>query len=114
MASIAVIVVATGKGIIDIFHKIGASAVVSGGKTMNPSAKDVLRAIEAVKSPQIIILPNDKNIVLATQQVASIAGKYVRVLPTVTIRKVLLLFYLSTRKLIYMLIFIKWKSPALW
>jgi uncharacterized protein len=83
--SIAVVAVATGDGIIDVFRKIGAAAVVSGGKTMNPSAQDILRAIEGIQSHQIIILPNDKNVVLIAKQVALAAGDNVYVIPTVTI-----------------------------
>ena len=84
-SAIAVIAVATGEGIIDVFQKIGATAVVLGGNTMNPSTKDVLRAVDAIKSNRIIILPNDKNLVLVTEQVAEISGKDVQIVPTVSI-----------------------------
>ncbi len=85
VAAIAVVTVATGEGIIDVFHKIGAAAIVSGGKTMNPSTKEILRAVEAVQSDKVIILPNDKNLVLVAQQVATLTDKNIQVLPTVTI-----------------------------
>lgn len=84
-ATIGVVAVATGEGIIDIFHKLGATAIVSGGQTMNPSTKEILRAVETVQRAQVIILPNDKNLVLVAQQVATLAKKDVLVLPTVTI-----------------------------
>jgi DAK2 domain fusion protein YloV len=83
--AIAVIAVASGDGIMDVFHKIGATSIISGGKTMNPCTKDILHAVEAAPSDQVIILPNDKNLTLVAQQVAALSKKNVQVLPSATI-----------------------------
>lgn len=84
-AGVAVVTVASGEGFRDIFQKLGAAAIVPGGKTMNPSAKEILQYVENVASNKVIILPNDKNLVLVAQQIQSLAGKNIRVVPTVTI-----------------------------
>ena len=78
----AVIVVASGDGMADVFGSLGAAAVVPGGQTMNPSTKDILQAVEASLSDKIIILPNNKNIILTAQQVSSLTEKTVSVVPT--------------------------------
>jgi DAK2 domain fusion protein YloV len=85
--SIAVITVANGKGLHRLFaDDLGAAYVISGGQTMNPSTGDFLKAIDALPSSDIIILPNNKNILLAAQQAAQIVGGHrVRVVPTKTI-----------------------------
>ncbi len=84
-AAVAVVTVATGDGIIDTFKKLGASAIIPGGPTMNPSAKQILQAVEAVPSGEIIILPNDKNLILVARKVESLTKKRVQVIPTVSI-----------------------------
>lgn len=81
----AVIVVASGDGLNDVFGSLGAAAVVPGGQTMNPSTKDILQAVEATFSDQVIILPNNKNIVLTAEQVPSLTKKKVAVVPSRTI-----------------------------
>ena len=75
----------TGEGLVKLFKEFGAAAIVPGGQTMNPSIQDVLRAIDSVPSDDIIILPNNKNIVLTAQRARSISGKNVNVVPTVSI-----------------------------
>ncbi|MDX2159720.1 MAG: DAK2 domain-containing protein [bacterium] len=86
---IAVIAVASGRGVARVFRKafdIGAAHVITGGQTMNPSTGDFLEAINKVKAEQIILLPNNKNILLAAQSAASQATeKQVRVVPAATI-----------------------------
>lgn len=84
-ADTAVIAVATGDGITDVFGSLGASAVVSGGQTMNPSTKDILQVVESTLSDQVIILPNNKNIIATANQVQGLTRKKVKVVPTRTI-----------------------------
>jgi len=81
----AVIVVASGDGLSDVFGSLGAAAVVPGGQTMNPSTRDLLQAVESTFSEKVIILPNNKNIVLTAEQVPSLTKKTVAVVPTKTI-----------------------------
>lgn len=81
----AVIAVVAGDGLTDVFTSLGATAIVPGGQTMNPSTKDLLQAIELVASDKVIILPNNKNIVLTAEQVQSLTEKSVKVVPTETI-----------------------------
>lgn len=81
----AVIAVASGDGLTDVFGSLGAAAVVPGGQTMNPSTKDILQAVESTFADKVIILPNNKNIVLTANQVQSLTKKTVVVVPTKTI-----------------------------
>ncbi len=81
----AVIAVASGDGLNDVFGSLGAAAVVPGGQTMNPSTKDILQAVEATFADKVIILPNNKNIILAANQVQSLTKKTIGVVPTRTI-----------------------------
>jgi DAK2 domain fusion protein YloV len=81
----AVIAVAAGDGITDVFSSLGATSVVSGGQTMNPSTKDILQAVESTFSDKIIILPNNKNIIATAEQVQSLTQKKVAVVPSQTI-----------------------------
>ncbi len=80
-----IIVVVAGDGLTEVFTSLGASAVVPGGQTMNPSTKDLLQAVERVASDKIIMLPNNKNIVAAANQVQSLTEKTIEVVPTKTI-----------------------------
>ena len=82
---IAIVAVVAGDGLADVFTDLGVSVVVPGGQTMNPSTKDILRAVEAVPSDKVVILPNNKNVVLTAQQVESLTNKSVKVVPTETI-----------------------------
>jgi dihydroxyacetone kinase-like predicted kinase len=81
----AIIAVASGDGLIDVFTSLGVSAIVPGGQTMNPSTKDLLQAVELVVADKIIILPNNKNIVATANQVQSLTQKTIEVVPTETI-----------------------------
>jgi DAK2 domain fusion protein YloV len=81
----AVVAVASGDGLTDVFVSLGAAAVVPGGQTMNPSTKDLLQAVESTLCDKVIILPNNKNIVLTANQVQSLTQKTVRVVPVETI-----------------------------
>ncbi len=82
---LAVIAVAAGSGIESIFKELGASYVISGGQTMNPSTEDILAAIEKVNAKNVIILPNNKNIILSSEQAKSLAEVNVEVINTKTI-----------------------------
>ena len=82
---IATIAIAPGEGLGRIFDSLGISAMVNGGPTMNPSAQDLLSAINEVNADQVVLLPNDKNIILAANQVRELTTKQVRVIPTRTI-----------------------------
>ena len=69
-----VIAVAAGSGLAEIFKSMGADYVVMGGQTMNPSTEDFLQAIDKVRARQIIILPNNGNVIMAAQQAAEVAS----------------------------------------
>jgi len=81
----AIIVVVSGDGLTEVFKSLGVTVIVPGGQTMNPSTKDLLQAAEAVASDKVIILPNNKNIVPAAEQVQSLTAKKIEVVPTTTI-----------------------------
>ncbi len=82
---IAVVVVSPGAGLSRIFASLGAAAVVSGGQTMNPSTQDILRAFENLPTDKVIILPNNKNIIMAANQAKEVTVKQVAVVPSKTI-----------------------------
>ena len=81
----AVVAVATGEGIRRIFKSLGAAEVVTGGQTMNPSVATLLAAVERASADGVLVLPNNKNIVLAAQQLHELTDKEVVVVPTVSI-----------------------------
>jgi len=81
---IAVVAVAAGDGFRRIFEELGAD-VVEGGQTMNPSTEDLLAAVQATSARQVIILPNNKNVILSAQQVPGLCDKEVSVVPTRTV-----------------------------
>jgi dihydroxyacetone kinase-like predicted kinase len=78
----AVVAVATGDGIRRIFHSLGVQGIVTGGQTMNPSTADLLAAVEAAPADQVVILPNNKNIIPVARQVDELTDKAVHVVPT--------------------------------
>ena len=79
---LAVVAVAWGKGLEEVFTNLGASGIVTGGNTMNPSVQDLLGAIEAAPSERVILLPNNGNIVPAATQAAEMSKKTARVVAT--------------------------------
>ncbi|MFA5078875.1 MAG: DAK2 domain-containing protein [Dehalococcoidia bacterium] len=83
-ADIAVVAVAFGPGMIKLYESLGA-IVVKGGQTMNPSVKEILAAVEAVEPNKVILLPNNKNIILTASQIKDLTKKSVEVIPTRTI-----------------------------
>jgi len=78
----AVIAVVAGKGIHKIFESLGVHAVVRGGQSMNPSVRDLVQAVDSISADQVIILPNNKNIIPVAEQVNSQVAKTVVVVPT--------------------------------
>ena len=84
-SQIGVIAVASGEGLARVFASLGAVAVVRGGQTMNPSTEEILQAVESVPNDRVIILPNNKNIVLAAEQARDLSEKTAAVAPTHTI-----------------------------
>ena len=82
---IATVAVVAGDGLADVFTSLGVAAIVPGGQTMNPSTKEILQAVKSVAADKIIILPNNKNVVLTANQVHSLTDKMIEVIPTETI-----------------------------
>jgi len=82
---IAVVPIAAGDGMSDVFKSLGVNAVVPGGQTMNPSVREVLEVVESVPSERVIILPNNKNIILTASKVQELTSKEIAVVPTRTI-----------------------------
>lgn len=82
---IAVVVVSPGAGLNRIFASLGVAAVVSGGQTMNPSTQDILNSFENLPTDKIIILPNNKNIIMAANQARDVTVKKVQVVPSKTV-----------------------------
>jgi len=79
---IAVVVVSPGAGISRIFASLGVATVVEGGQTMNPSTQDILKSFENLPTDRVIILPNNKNIVMAANQAREVTVKQVAVVPS--------------------------------
>jgi len=78
----AVVAVSTGDGVRRIFHSLGVQRIVTGGQSMNPSTAELLEAVEAAPAEDVVILPNNKNIVPVAEQVGDHTSKRVRVVPT--------------------------------
>lgn len=85
MGPFSVVAVALGEGLADVLRRLGAERVIQGGQTMNPSARELLAAVEAVSQPFVVILPNNKNILWTAEQVATLTTKRVAIIPTKTI-----------------------------
>ena len=81
----AIVAVVSGDGLGEVFTSLGVTAIVPGGQTMNPSTGDILQAVEAAASDKVIVLPNNKNVVLTAEQVRSLSGKDVEIVATETI-----------------------------
>ncbi|MSN99927.1 hypothetical protein BHT95_09590 [Bacillus paralicheniformis] len=80
-----IVTVAMGEGIAELFESIGATKVIEGGQTMNPSTEDIVQAIKDANADTVVILPNNSNIVMAANQAADVAGQDVIVIPTKTV-----------------------------
>lgn len=81
-ASVGVVTVATGSGVVNLFRDAGAQGVVVGGQTMNPSVRDVLAVVESVAADTVVVLPNNKNIIPVAEQLDALTTKRVHVVPT--------------------------------
>ena len=79
---VGLVAVVAGRGLVDIFRGLGVDAIVEGGQTMNPSTQDMLTAIESVPYDEVILLPNNKNVILAAKQVLGLTKKKVHVIET--------------------------------
>lgn len=79
------VAVAAGDGLKSVFEDLGVDAVVSGGQTMNPATEDILAAIQSVPAKTVLVLPNNKNIIMAAEQAQKLADRRVLVLPTRTV-----------------------------
>ena len=82
---IGVVSVCVGDGICDVFRNLGVDGLISGGQTMNPSTQDILEVVNAVPAETVFVLPNNKNIIMAAQQVDALTPKNVVVIPSKTI-----------------------------
>ncbi|AUS13803.1 hypothetical protein C0W65_18335 [Bacillus subtilis] len=80
-----IVTVAMGEGISDLFKSIGASVVIEGGQTMNPSTEDIVEAVKSVNAETVFILPNNSNIIMAANQAASVMNEQVLVIPAKTV-----------------------------
>ncbi|MDD4230616.1 MAG: DAK2 domain-containing protein [Dehalococcoidales bacterium] len=81
---VSMVAVVAGDGFAEVFSSLGVSHIVPGGQTMNPSTKDIFQAVEKCAADNIIILPNNKNIILSAEQVQKLTKKSIRVVPTKT------------------------------
>ena len=79
---VGLVAVVAGSGLVDIFRGLGVDAIVEGGQTMNPSTQDMLTAVDGVPYDEVVLLPNNGNVVLAASQVAGLTKKTVHVIET--------------------------------
>jgi len=82
---LGVVSVCAGDGLADVFTDLGVDGIISGGQTMNPSTQDILEAVNKVPAETVFILPNNKNIIMAAQQVEGLTPKQVVVIPSKTV-----------------------------
>ncbi|MAG35025.1 MAG: hypothetical protein CL878_02065 [Dehalococcoidia bacterium] len=84
---VAIVAVAVGDGLLAVLRSLGTSEVVTGGQSMNPSTAELLAACEAANAADVLILPNNKNVILAAEQVAQLTPDHMRmtVVPTTTV-----------------------------
>ncbi len=80
-----VVSVCAGKGLADVFSDLGVDGIISGGQTMNPSTQDILEAVNKVPAETVFVLPNNKNIIMAAEQVDALTPKHVVVIPSKTV-----------------------------
>jgi DAK2 domain fusion protein YloV len=79
---VGLVAVVAGSGLVDIFRGLGVDAIVEGGQTMNPSTQDMLTAVDGVPYDEVVLLPNNGNVILAASQVRSLTKKKVHVIET--------------------------------
>ena len=83
--ALGVVAVCAGDGLADVFQNLGVDGIISGGQTMNPSTQDILEAVNKVPAETVFIFPNNKNIIMAAQQVEGLTPKQVVVIPSKTV-----------------------------
>ncbi len=83
--AIGVVSVCAGEGLADVFINLGVDQIISGGQTMNPSTQDILEAVNKVPAETVFVLPNNKNIIMAAEQVDALTPKNVIVIPSKTV-----------------------------
>ena len=82
---LGVVSVCAGAGLADVFENLGVDGIISGGQTMNPSTQDILEAVNKVPAETVFVLPNNKNIIMAAEQVDALTPKNVVVIPSKTV-----------------------------
>ena len=82
---LGVVSVCAGEGLSDVFMNLGVDQIISGGQTMNPSTQDILEAVNKVPAETVFVLPNNKNIIMAAEQVDALTPKNVIVIPSKTV-----------------------------
>ena len=82
---LGVVSVCAGAGLVDVFLNLGVDQIISGGQTMNPSTQDILEAVNKVPAETVFVLPNNKNIIMAAEQVDALTPKHVVVIPSKTV-----------------------------
>lgn len=85
VAPIGIVAVAPGQGFVELFQSLNAGKVITGGQTMNPSTQDLVGAINALPQSEVIVLPNNSNILMASRQAQELVDKTVRIIPTRTV-----------------------------
>lgn len=83
--ALGVVSVCAGEGLADVFLNLGVDQIISGGQTMNPSTQDILEAVNKVPAETVFVLPNNKNIIMAAEQVNALTPKNVVVIPSRTV-----------------------------
>ena len=83
--ALGVVSVCAGKGLGEVFSNLGVDGIISGGQTMNPSTQDILEAVNKVPAETVFVLPNNKNIIMAAEQVNGLTPKTVVVIPSKTV-----------------------------
>ncbi|AWE06636.1 hypothetical protein DCE79_04185 [Lysinibacillus sp. 2017] len=81
----AIVTIAMGEGVANLLRSIGASYVIEGGQTMNPSTEDIVKAVREIGAERVLILPNNKNIIMAAEQAVELLDIEAAVVPTKTI-----------------------------
>lgn len=80
--NLGVVAVAAGEGIAEIFKSLGVDEIVTGGQTMNPSTQNILAAINKIAADNIIVFPNNSNILMAAEQTRQLSNKHIEIIPT--------------------------------
>lgn len=87
--NLGLVSISPGEGLTEIMYSLGVDQIVNGGQTMNPSTDDIIRAVENVAAKEVIVLPNNKNILMTANQAMRNCSKRITVIPTVTIPQAL-------------------------